>query len=42
MYDVKNHTHSQRFEIHESGEVAYLEYRFYKKDIALMDKAYYK
>ena len=36
MYDVKNNTNNQRFEIHEDGEIAYLEYRFYKKDIALM------
>ncbi len=36
MYTVKHNRDNLRFEIHEDGEIAYLEYRFYKKDIALM------
>ena len=36
QYTVINNQQEQRFEIHDSGEVAYLEYRFYKNDIALM------
>lgn len=36
MYKVTNNETQQRFEVHEGGEVAYLEYRYYKKDIALM------
>jgi predicted GNAT family acetyltransferase len=35
-YIVINNKEQQRFEVHEEGETAYLEYRFYKKDIALM------
>ena len=35
-YTVINNDKEQRFEIHESDKVAFLEYRFYKKDIALM------
>lgn len=36
MYDVKNNVENLRFEIHENAELAYLEYRYYKKDIAFM------
>jgi predicted GNAT family acetyltransferase len=36
MHDIKNNMASQRFEIHENGDVAFLEYRYYKRDIALM------
>jgi hypothetical protein len=35
-YTVTNNEKEQRFEIHEASDVAYLEYRYYKKDIALM------
>ena len=35
-YAVINNEKQQRFEIHTGDEVAYLEYRYYKKDIALM------
>lgn len=33
---VTNNEQQQRFEIHAANEIAFLEYRFYKKDIALM------
>ena len=36
QYTVINNQQEQRFEIRDGGEVAYLEYRFYKNDIALM------
>lgn len=36
LFDIVNNKSNQRFEISMNGEVAYLEYRFYKKDIALM------
>lgn len=36
LYLVINNEKEQRFEIHDGQEVAYLEYRYYKKDIALM------
>lgn len=36
MYKVTNNESQQRFEVHEGEEIAYLEYRYYKKDIALM------
>lgn len=36
MYKVTNNENQQRFEVHEGEEIAYLEYRYYKKDIALM------
>ncbi len=35
-YLVTNNEKNQRFEIVVSGEVAFLEYRFYKGDLALM------
>jgi uncharacterized protein len=35
-YTVIDNKDQQRFEVHQSGATAYLEYRFYKKDIALM------
>ena len=35
-YKIINNEQQMRFEIHEGGEIAILEYRFYKKDIALM------
>jgi predicted GNAT family acetyltransferase len=35
-YIVNNNEKTQRFEIHEAGELAYLEYRYFKNDIALM------
>ena len=35
-YTVINNETNQRFEIQAEGETAFLEYRFYKKDIALM------
>lgn len=35
-YTVINNETQQRFEVYEASETAYLEYRFYKKDIALM------
>lgn len=35
-YNVINNERQQRFEVHHEDETAYLEYRFYKKDIALM------
>jgi len=36
MYEVKNNLENLRFEIYENGDIAYLEYRYYKKDIAFM------
>ncbi|PPL00929.1 GNAT family N-acetyltransferase [Parapedobacter indicus] len=36
MSEIINNTQNLRFEIHLGTEVAYLEYRFYKKDIAFM------
>lgn len=36
QYIVTNNEKEQRFEIHEENELAYLEYRYYKNDIALM------
>jgi uncharacterized protein len=33
---VTNNEKQMQFEVHANGEVARLEYRFYKKDIALM------
>ena len=36
MYTVINNESQHRFEVHEGEETAYLEYRYYKKDIALM------
>ena len=35
-YAVINNEKNLRFEIHEGEKVAYLEYRYYKNDIALM------
>jgi len=35
-YTVTNNEGEQRLEIREENELAYLEYRFYKDDIALM------
>ncbi len=35
-YIVNNNEKTQRFQIHEAGELAYLEYRYFKNDIALM------
>ena len=35
-YIVNNNEKTQRFEILEIGELAYLEYRYFKNDIALM------
>jgi uncharacterized protein len=35
-YTVTDNTENQRFEIKLGDEVAYLEYRWYKKDLALM------
>ncbi len=35
-YTVSDNKSEQRFEIHTDTETAYLEYRFYKKDVALM------
>ena len=35
-YTVNNNELSQRFEIHEGDEVAFLEYRYFKNDLALM------
>jgi len=36
QFKVTNNEKEQRFEIHEGDLLAYLEYRFYKQDIALM------
>jgi uncharacterized protein len=36
QYTVDNNEQSQRFEIHERDELAYLEYRYYKNEVALM------
>ena len=36
MTDIINNTEKQQFEIHLDDAIAYLTYRFYKKDIALM------
>ena len=36
LYSVVNNESELKFEVHLDGELAYLEYRFYKKDIALM------
>ena len=33
---ITNNTKNLRFELMEDGELAYLEYRYYKNDIALM------
>jgi len=35
-YTVINNDALQRFEVYAENETAYLEYRYYKKDIALM------
>ncbi len=35
-YKIINNKKLLRFEIHEGDEIAFLEYRFYKKDIAFM------
>ena len=35
-YNIDNNEKLMHFEIHEGDDIAYLEYRFYKKDIALM------
>ena len=35
-YKVINNEKQLRFEIHEGDEIAYTEYKFYKKDIAFM------
>ena len=35
-YTVTNNEKEQRFEILEAGQLGYLEYRFYKNDIAMM------
>ena len=35
-YNVTDNTDKQQFEIHSEGEIAFLVYRFYKNDIALM------
>lgn len=34
--DIRNNEENLQFEYHENGEIARLEYRFYKKSIALM------
>lgn len=37
MEEIINNTENLRFEIHlKNGEIAYSEYRFYKKDVAFM------
>ena len=36
QYTVDNNEQSQRFEIREGDELAYLEYRYYKNEVALM------
>jgi predicted GNAT family acetyltransferase len=35
-YTIQNNENEQRFEIETEGEKAFLEYRYYKNDIALM------
>ena len=35
-YKIINNEKLMHFEIHEGDDIAYLEYRFYKNDIALM------
>jgi predicted GNAT family acetyltransferase len=35
-YKIVNNADLMHFEIHEGDDIAYLEYRFYKKDIAFM------
>ena len=35
-YNIVNNEKLMHFEIHEGDDIAYLEYRFYKKDIAFM------
>src|SRR6187455_2964513 len=35
-YKIINNEQLMHFEIHEGDEIAFLEYRFYKKNIALM------
>lgn len=35
-FEVSNNEQQMHFEIHAEGETAFLEYRFYKDDIALM------
>ena len=35
-YKIINNEQQMHFEIHEGDEIAFLEYRFYKKDIAFM------
>lgn len=34
--DIINNEYNLQFEFHQDGEIARLEYRFYKKDIAMM------
>ncbi|MEP7229392.1 MAG: GNAT family N-acetyltransferase [Ginsengibacter sp.] len=36
LYKIVNNEKLMQFEIHDSDSIAFLEYRFYKKDIALM------
>ena len=35
-YNIINNEKLMHFEIHEGNDIAFLEYRFYKKDIAFM------
>ncbi|MGX5819074.1 GNAT family N-acetyltransferase [Chitinophaga lutea] len=35
-YDIRNNEQAQQFELSLDGELAYLVYRFYKKNIAFM------
>jgi len=35
-YTIRNNENNLQFEIEVDGEIAYLSYRFYKKDIAFM------
>lgn len=35
-YNIRNNENNLQFEIEVDGEIAYLSYRFYKKDIAFM------
>ena len=36
QYTIINNKQLQHFEIHDGDDIAYLEYRYYKKDIAFM------
>ena len=39
QYNIVNNEKLMHFEIHEGDDIAFLEYRFYKKDIAFMHTA---